>query len=43
MYGFGFEHYDALGRYRTTYNGLPVDARAALPSGDVARVRRAAA
>jgi hypothetical protein len=24
--GFGFEHYDALGRYRSAENGLPVDA-----------------
>ncbi len=24
--GFGFEHYDAVGQYRTTDNGLPVDA-----------------
>lgn len=24
--GFGFNHYDAVGRYRTTDNGLPVDA-----------------
>jgi hypothetical protein len=24
--GFGFENYDAVGRYRTTENGLPVDA-----------------
>jgi hypothetical protein len=24
--GFGFEHYDAIGRYRTEENGLPVDA-----------------
>ena len=28
--GFGFEHYDPLGRFRTTDDGLPVDA-----SGDV--------
>ena len=28
--GFGFENYDQLGRYRTTENGLPVDA-----SGDM--------
>lgn len=25
--GFGFEHYDSLGRFRTEDNGLPVDAR----------------
>jgi hypothetical protein len=24
--GFGFEHFDALGRYRETQNGLPIDA-----------------
>lgn len=30
--GFGFEHYDALGRYRTTDNGKPVDASGAIPS-----------
>ena len=24
--GFAFEHYDAVGRYRTTDNGQPVDA-----------------
>ena len=23
--GFGFEHYDAFGRYRDTENGLPID------------------
>ncbi len=26
--GFGFEHYDALGRYRTEEEGLPVDSTA---------------
>jgi hypothetical protein len=25
-YGFGFEHYDAIGQWRDTDNGLPVDA-----------------
>src|SRR5258707_12504370 len=24
--GFGFEHYDGIGRYRTMDNGLPVDS-----------------
>ena len=33
--GFSFEHYDALGRYRTTENGLPVDATGNVPVGDV--------
>jgi hypothetical protein len=28
--GFGFEQYDGLGRFRTTENGLPVDASGAL-------------
>jgi len=28
--GFGFERYDAMGSYRTTDNGLPVDASGAL-------------
>lgn len=28
--GFGFEHYDAIGRYRTLENGLPVDAKSEL-------------
>ena len=26
-YGFGFSHYDAIGRWRETDNGLPVNAR----------------
>jgi hypothetical protein len=30
--GFGFEHYDAIGRYRTEENGLPVDASGTLAS-----------
>lgn len=33
--GFVFEHYDALGRHRTTENGLPVDARGNVPVGDL--------
>jgi hypothetical protein len=32
--GFGFEHYDAIGRYRTVDNGAPVDA-----SGEVVLTR----
>ncbi|MCX4240226.1 DUF1588 domain-containing protein [Paraliomyxa miuraensis] len=28
--GFGFEHYDAIGRWRTEENGLPVDASGSL-------------
>jgi hypothetical protein len=32
--GFGFEHYDAIGRYRTTDNGAPVDA-----SGEILQTR----
>jgi hypothetical protein len=28
--GFGFEHYDAIGRFRTEENGLPVDASGSL-------------
>jgi hypothetical protein len=28
--GFGFEHYDAIGRFRTDENGLPVDASGSL-------------
>jgi Protein of unknown function (DUF1592)/Protein of unknown function (DUF1588)/Protein of unknown function (DUF1595)/Protein of unknown function (DUF1585)/Protein of unknown function (DUF1587) len=31
--GFGFEHYDAIGAYRTTDNGLPVDATGWFPGG----------
>jgi hypothetical protein len=30
--GFGFEHYDAIGRFRTEENGLPVDASGSLGS-----------
>jgi hypothetical protein len=26
-FGFGFEHYDAVGKWRDTDNGLPVDAK----------------
>jgi hypothetical protein len=31
--GFGFEHYDAIGQWRTTDMGLPVDASGWLPPG----------
>lgn len=36
--GYLFEHYDALGRWRTTevHSGLPIDAEGALTLGDVA-------
>ncbi|WP_437636942.1 DUF1592 domain-containing protein [Sorangium sp. So ce854] len=33
--GFGFEHYDALGRWRATENGLPVDASGELTQTDI--------
>jgi hypothetical protein len=32
--GFALEHFDAVGRYRTTDAGQPIDASGALPSGD---------
>jgi hypothetical protein len=31
--GFSLENFDALGKYRTIADGLPVDADAALPDG----------
>lgn len=34
--GFGFEHYDALGQWRTEEFGLPVNARGEIVGGDVA-------
>jgi Protein of unknown function (DUF1592)/Protein of unknown function (DUF1588)/Protein of unknown function (DUF1595)/Protein of unknown function (DUF1587)/Protein of unknown function (DUF1585) len=34
--GFGFENYDAVGRWRTTENGQPVDASGELTAADVA-------
>jgi len=34
--GFAFEHYDAVGRWRDTDNGRPVDASGELVDGDVA-------
>ncbi|WP_437962740.1 DUF1592 domain-containing protein (plasmid) [Sorangium sp. So ce119] len=33
--GFGFEHYDALGRWRDAENGIPVDASGELTQTDV--------
>lgn len=33
--GFGFEHYDAAGRFRATEEGLPVDATMTASVGDV--------
>ena len=33
--GFGFEEYDAAGAYRTTENGLPIDATGTLMGTDV--------
>ncbi|XZE21562.1 DUF1592 domain-containing protein [Pirellulaceae bacterium SH449] len=32
--GFGLENYDAIGRWRTEDNGLPLDTRGTLPSGE---------
>ncbi len=32
--GFGLENFDAIGRWRTTDNGLPVDATGTLPGGE---------
>jgi hypothetical protein len=34
-FGFGFEHYDAIGAYRDQDNGKPVDARVTLVGTDV--------
>jgi hypothetical protein len=31
--GFGLENYDAVGKFRTTDNGLPVDSAGVLPDG----------
>jgi hypothetical protein len=31
--GFGLENYDAIGRWRTSDAGKPIDARGELPSG----------
>jgi hypothetical protein len=35
--GFGFEHYDAAGRFITQQNGLPIDATGSLHGTDVDR------
>jgi hypothetical protein len=35
--GFGFENYDAAGRYRTSDNGLPIDASGHITGTDVDR------
>ena len=32
--GFSFEHFDAIGRYRTKDNGLPIDASGKLETGE---------
>jgi hypothetical protein len=32
--GFGLENYDAIGRWRTEDQGLPIDASGSLPSGE---------
>ncbi len=32
--GFGFENFDAIGRWRQTFEGLPVDSKGTLPSGE---------
>jgi hypothetical protein len=37
--GFGLEHFDAMGVYRTTDNGLPVDARGTLDGADYRTAR----
>jgi hypothetical protein len=34
-FGFGFEHFDAIGRYRGDDHGLPIDATGALTGTDV--------
>ncbi len=34
-FGFGFEHYDAIGRFRSLDDGLPVDATGSLIGTDV--------
>lgn len=31
--GFSFEHYDAVGRWRTMEDGRPIDAAGGLPDG----------
>jgi hypothetical protein len=32
--GFGLEHFDAIGRWRDTDGGVPIDASGQLPSGE---------
>ncbi|HSU41396.1 MAG TPA: DUF1592 domain-containing protein [Polyangiaceae bacterium] len=32
--GFGFEHYDAIGQYRTSENGMPIDSSGELTLAD---------
>jgi hypothetical protein len=32
--GFGFEHYDAIGRYRSSENGMPIDSSGVLTLAD---------
>jgi hypothetical protein len=32
--GFGLENYDAIGRWRSEDNGLPLDTKGTLPSGE---------
>lgn len=35
--GFGLENYDAIGRWRSEDNGLPLDTKGVLPSGETFR------
>jgi hypothetical protein len=39
--GFSYEHYDALGRYRTEENGCMVDASTVIDVGDIGEVSNA--
>ncbi len=39
--GFAYEHYDAIGQYRTVDNGLPVDSSAQLPGSSPVAVKDA--
>ncbi len=34
--GFGFEYFDALGRYRSDEGGLPIDSTGVIPNTDIA-------
>jgi len=36
--GFAFEHYDAVGRYRTSENGMPIDSSGELTQADESTV-----